>query len=332
MKGDNRNHALTRRTFLAGSASLATLAGAQAQAPAAWPARPVTLVVPYEPGGHTDIMARLLGDHLSRSLGQPFVVENRPGAGGAIATSYVARSAPDGYTLLFGSVAQISIVPLVQKVNFDPARDFAPISIFGGGVIALVINTSVPATTVAGLIAYAKANPGKLNYSSAGFGSFSHLGGAMFCARAGIDITHIPYKGAAPAVQAVATGQVGMYIGNRAELLSIAQSGKIRLMGVATAERVGDWPDVPVIADTLPGFRMQGWQGLLAPAGTPAPILGLLEREAIMASKAPATIERLSRLPANAIGSTSVDFVATIRSEHALYMEAVKAAGLQSKG
>jgi tripartite-type tricarboxylate transporter receptor subunit TctC len=291
----------------------------------------VTLIVPYEAGGHTDIMARVLGEHLTRSFGQAFVVENRPGAGGALATTYVARAAPDGYTLLFGSVAQISIVPLVQKVKFDPQQSFIPISILGSGVIALATNANVPVKTVAELIAYAKANPGKLNYSSAGFGSFSHLGGAMFVSRAGVDIAHVPYKGAAPAVQAMVAGQVEMYIGNRAELLPIAQSGKIRLLGVATPERVPDWPDVPAITDTLPGFRMAGWQGLLAPAGTPAAIVGRLEREAIAASKAPTTIERLNRLPASPIGSTSAEFIATIRNERALYTDAVQAAGIQPK-
>jgi tripartite-type tricarboxylate transporter receptor subunit TctC len=325
---EQRLTGLTRRTFLAGggAATLAATAGAND-----WPNRPVTLIVPYEPGGHTDVMARVLGDYLTRSLGQPFVVENRSGAGGAIATTYVARATPDGYTLLFGSVAQISIVPLVQKVRFDPEADFVPISILGSGVIALAASTNVPVTTVPELIAHAKANPGKLNYSSAGFGSFSHLGGAMLASRADINITHVPYKGASPAVQALAAGQVEIYIGNRAEMLAIAQSGKIRLLGVATAERVADWPDVPVIADTLVGFRLQGWQGLLAPAGTPGPIVARLEREAIAAAKAPATIERLSRLPANTVGSSSADFTATIRAERALYQDAVKAAGITPK-
>jgi tripartite-type tricarboxylate transporter receptor subunit TctC len=153
----------------------------------------------------------------------------------------------------------------------------------------------------------------------------------MFTARAGVDIAHVPYKGAAPAVQAMVAGQVQIYIGNRAELLPIAQSGKIRLLGVATPERVPDWPDVPAIADTLPGFRMAGWQGLLAPAGTPNAVVARLEREAIAASKAPATIERLNRLPASAIGSTSAEFAAMIRNERALYTDAVQAAGIQPK-
>ena len=292
----------------------------------------MTLVVPYAAGGHTDIMARLLADYLSKSLGQAFLVENRPGAGGSIATAYVAGSAPDGHTLLFGSVAQISIVPFVQKVRYNPERDFIPISIFGSGIIALVANAKVPIKTVAELISYAKANPGKLNYSSAGFGSFSHLGGAMLAARAGIDLMHVAYKGASPAVQAVATGEVQVYIGNRAELLPLAQAGKIRLLGVATTERVPDWPDVPVIADTLPGFAMAGWQGLLAPAGTPPEIVSRLERDAIAAAKDPVTVERLSRLPANAIGSTSAAFIATVRNERELYQEAVKAAGIEIKG
>ena len=328
-RGLRRHGGVTRRLVLAGAATLAASRIANAQSQPVWPTRPVTLVVPYEPGGHTDIMARLLADYLTRSIGQPFVVENRSGAGGAIATNYVARAEPDGHILLFGSVAQISIVPFVQKVTFDAERDFVPISIFGGGVIAMVVNAKVPAKTVAEFIAHAKANPGKLNYSSAGFGSFSHLGGAMFCSKAGIDVTHVPYKGAAPAVQAVTTGQVDMYIGNRAELMALAQAGRIRILGVATEERVSDWPDVPTIADAVPGFRMSGWQGLLAPARTPQTVVARLEKEAIAASKAPATVERLNRLPANSIGSTSAAFAETIRAEKVLYREAVKAAGIQ---
>lgn len=320
---------LTRRAALASAASLVVSAGASA---AEWPSRPVMLIVPYAPGGHTDIMARVLGDYLSRSFGQAFLVDNRPGAGGSIATAYVAGSAPDGHTLLFGSVAQISIVPLVQKVRYDSDRDFIPISIFGSGVIALVANAKVPITSVAELISYAKSHPGKLNYSSAGFGSFSHLGGAMLAARAGIELTHVAYKGASPAVQAVAAGEVQIYIGNRAELLPLAQAGNIRLLGVATKERVPDWPDVPAIADTLPGFEMAGWQGLLAPAGTPPEIISRLEREAIAAAKDPATVERLSRLPASAIGSSSAEFLATVRNERGLYQNAVKAAGVEIKG
>jgi tripartite-type tricarboxylate transporter receptor subunit TctC len=318
---------VTRRGLLALSACAIMASGAAAQGQS----RPTTLIVPYAAGGHTDIMARLLADYLTKSIGQTFVVENRPGAGGSIATAYVADSAPDGHTLLFGSVAQISIVPFVQKVRYDPDKSFIPISIFGGGVIALVSNANLPIKTLPELISYAKAHTGKLNYSSAGFGSFSHLGGAMLASRAGINITHVPYKGASPAVQAVSTGEVQVYIGNRAELLPLAQSGKIRLLGVATAERVPDWPDVPVIADTIPGFKMGGWQGLLAPAKTPKAIVDRLEREAIAATKAPLTIERLNRLPANAVGSSSAEFVATIRGERELYKEAVKAAGITIK-
>jgi tripartite-type tricarboxylate transporter receptor subunit TctC len=328
MRESNDMIALSRRGFLALSLCAAMTSGAAAEN---WPTRAVSLVVPYAAGGHTD-MARLLADYLTKTIGQqPFIVENRPGAGGALATTYVADSVPDGHTLLFGSVAQISIVPYVQKVRFDREKSFIPISIFGGGVIALVSNAQVPVKSVAELISYAKAHPGNLNYSSAGFGSFSHLGAAMLASRAGIELTHIPYKGASPAVQAVATGEVQVYIGNRAELLPLAQSGKIRLLGVATSERVPDWPDVPTIASTLPGFQMGGWQGLLAPAKTPANIVARLEREAMAAAKAPLTLERLARLPANAVGSTSAAFAETIRKEGRLYQEAVAAAGIKIK-
>jgi tripartite tricarboxylate transporter family receptor len=188
-----------------------------------WPNRPVTMVVPYEPGGIVDLAARLLADHMAKVFPQPFIIENRAGAGGTIGTQYVARANPDGGTLLVASVAQIAIAPLIQGVKYDPLNDFVPISMFSSGVIALAVSTGVTAKTTADLIAHAKANPGKLAYSSAGFGSFSHLGGAMFTSRAGIELLHVPYKGAFPAVQALLSDQV-----LRRQLRRIAAPGRGR--------------------------------------------------------------------------------------------------------
>ena len=259
---------------LLGTFFVCTQAAAQVED---WPNRPVSMVVPYEPGGIVDLAARLLADHMAKVFPQPFIIENRAGAGGTIGTQYVARANPDGGTLLVASVAQIAIAPLIQSVKYDPLNDFVPISMFSSGVIALAVSTGVTAKTAADLIAHAKANPGKLAYSSAGFGSFSHLGGAMFTSRAGIELLHVPYKGAFPAVQALLSDQVQVYVGNFAELHPLVEAGKLRLLAVATRERLAQTPDLPTIAETLPGFQMAGWQGLLAPARTPPQIVSRLD-------------------------------------------------------
>ena len=292
-----------------------------------WPNRPVTMVVPYEPGGIVDLTARLLADHMAKVFPQPFIIENRAGAG----TQYVARANPDGGTLLVASVAQIAIAPLIQSVKYDPLNDFVPISMFSSGVIALAVSTGVTAKTTADLIAHAKANPGKLAYSSAGFGSFSHLGGAMFASRAGIELLHVPYKGAFPAVQALLSDQVQVYVGNFAELHPLVEAGKLRLLAVATRERLPQTPDLPTIAETLPDFQMAGWQGLLAPARTPPQIVSRLEQQAIAAARSPGAIARLRNLSVTAVGSTAAEFVEGIHRDIELYQRVTKAAGLEKQ-
>jgi tripartite-type tricarboxylate transporter receptor subunit TctC len=294
-----------------------------------WPSRPVTLVVPYEPGGIVDLTARILGEHMAKVFSQPFIIENRAGAGGTLGTQFVARSLPDGYVLLVASVAQIAIAPLVQGVKYDPLRDFVPISMFSSGVIALAVNNDLTATTTAELVAQATAEPGKLAYSSAGFGSFSHLGGAMFASRAGIQMLHVPYKGAVPAVQALLAGQVQVYVGNFAELHPLVEAGKIRILATATRERVAGSPDLPTVAETLRGFQLAGWQGLLAPAQTPKAIVARLEQEAIAAATAPAPVARLKNLSVNAVGSTSAEFIEIISKDLESYQQVISAAGLE---
>jgi tripartite-type tricarboxylate transporter receptor subunit TctC len=294
-----------------------------------WPSRPVTLVVPYEPGGIVDLTARILGEHMAKVFSQPFIIENRAGAGGTLGTQFVARSLPDGYVLLVASVAQIAIAPLVQGVKYDPLRDFVPISMFSSGVIALAVNNDLTATTTAELIAQATAEPGKLAYSSAGFGSFSHLGGAMFASRAGIQMLHVPYKGAVPAVQALLAGQVQVYVGNFAELHPLVEAGKIRILATATRERVAGSPDLPTVAETLRGFQLAGWQGLLAPAQMPKAIVARLEQEAIAAATAPAAVARLKNLSVNAVGSTSAEFIEIISKDLESYQQVISATGLE---
>ena len=222
-----------------------------------WPNRPVTMVVPYEPGGIVDLTARLLADHMAKVFPQPFIIENRAGAGGTIGTQYVARANPDGGTLLVASVAQIAIAPLIQSVKYDPLNDFVPISMFSSGFIALAVSTGVTAKTTADLIAHAKANPGKLAYSSAGFGSFSHLGGAMFTSRAGIELLHVPYKGAFPAVQALLSDQVQVYVGNFAELLPWSRQGSSDFW---PSPRASGWPKRPTCLRLRRLCRASRWR------------------------------------------------------------------------
>jgi tripartite-type tricarboxylate transporter receptor subunit TctC len=296
-----------------------------------WPSRPVTLIVPYAAGGLMDTVGRYLGERLAKAFGQTFVIDNRLGAGGTLGTQHVARSAPDGYTLLVASVAQVTVAPLIQEVKYDSVRDFLPISMFSSGIIAVAVNTSSSAKSVRELIAEAKSAPGKLAYSSAGFGTIAHLGAAMFASAAGVDMIHVPYKGAAPAAQALAAGEVQLFVGNLSELHAFIEAGKIRVLAVATPNRAEALPDVPAVAETLPGFQVAGWQGLLAPAQTPKDIANRLEKEAIAAARDTAASARFRNMSINTVGSTSEEFATAIKRDHALYQQAIRAAGLEKK-
>jgi len=254
--------------------SLLGLVAASAAAQS-WPQRPVHVIVPFVAGGNTDSQARIVTERLNEALGQPFVVENKVGAGGAIAAEYVAKSTPDGYTLFFAASPQFSL-PLVQKVNFDPYQDFAPVSIVGTNAFVLGVHVSVPARTVREFVDYVKARPGQLNYASAGAGTTTHLTAALFLVRAGLRMTHVPYKGGAQAVADLVGGQVQMYFGNASELMPHAQGGKVHLLAVSSAKRTPQLPDVPAIAETYPGFATGTWNGFLAPTGTPQPIIDRL--------------------------------------------------------
>ena len=297
-----------------------------------YPARSIKLVVPFGPGGPTDVSARIVAQVVQAGLGTSVVIENRPGAGGAIGTKSVANADPDGATLLIGTSATLGVVPaLVKNPGYDPIKSFAPVAKVADSTLVLVVPANFPANSVQEFVAHAKANPGKLAYSSAGFGSFSHLGGAMFTSRAGIELLHVPYKGAFPAVQALLSDQVQVYVGNFAELHPLVEAGKLRLLAVAARERLAQTPDLPTIAETLPGFQMAGWQGLLAPARTPPPIVSRLEQQAIAAARSPSAIARLRNLSVTAVGSTAAEFVESIRKDIELYQRVTKAAGLEKQ-
>ena len=291
-----------------------------------WPARTVNVVVPFAPGGNTDVMARMASSKLAAEFKQTFVVENRVGAGGALAAAYVAQAAPDGYTLLFGAAPQIAVVPKIQKVNYDPLRDFLPVSVFGTGPFILAINAATPAKTLQEYIAWAKARKG--NYGSGGTGSIGHLSGALLVARAGIDATHVPFSGGAPAVTALLGGQIDMYFGNASELIPQAQSGHLRILGVATERRMKQLPDVPTVSELIPNFSLTSWNGFLAPARTPPAIVHKLARQIIAVAHDPAIVAQLEKLGIEANGTTPEEFVAQIAREQPQFDAAIKAAGL----
>ena len=294
-----------------------------------WPQRAVHVIVPFVAGGNTDSQARIVCERLNELLGQPFVVENKVGAGGAIAAEFVAKSAPDGYTLFFAASPQFSL-PLVQKVNFDPFKDFAPISVVGTNAFVLGVHVSVPANTVKQFVEYVKARPGQLNYASAGAGTTTHLTAALFLARAGLQMTHVAYKGGAQAVADLVGGQVQMYFGNASELIPHAQGGKVHLLAVSSAQRTPQLADVPAIAETYPGFATGTWNGFLAPTGTPRAIIERLAQEVAKVVHEPATAERLRKIGVEPLGNTPAEFAALVRREAPIWRDAVKAAGIRA--
>jgi tripartite-type tricarboxylate transporter receptor subunit TctC len=254
------------------------LGGLPGAALAQYPDKPIRLVVPYAPGGTTDIMARTLQEPLSKILGQTVIVDNKAGAAGAIGTAQVAHAAPDGYTLIFGNNGPSAIVPLIQKdVGYDPIKDFAPVSLVSIAPMTLVVHPSVPAGNVKELIAYANAQPNGVEYATAGAGSLGHLATELFGKEAGIKLVHVPYKGQGPSTMAVLNGEVKMLLTTSSDTQDAAvRAGKLRLLGVSTAKPSPLMPGAPTINQSLPGYEVSVWFGILAPAGTPAPVIAKL--------------------------------------------------------
>ena len=268
---------MRRAVFLALAMLLAPALSARAQT---YPSNPIRLVVPFAPGGGADLMARILAEPLGKRLGQPIVIENKPGGGATVGADYVTKAAPDGYTLLWTTPGpQITNPYLMPKLPYDPDRDFTPVATVVTAVNVLVVNPSLPVKSVAELIAYAKASPGKLNFSSAGVGASSHLSGALFGQMAGIDIVHVAYRGSGPSLQDLLAGNVQMAIDTVAVLLPHIQSGSLRALGVATPDRNPTLPDLPPIADTLPGFDGSSINYISGPAGLPPAIVERLNTE-----------------------------------------------------
>ena len=294
-----------------------------------YPTRPVTLVVAFTPGGASDVLARILGRKLDQILGQPFVIDNRPGAGGNVAAEFVAHAAPDGYTLLAGNNAILATnAALYKKINFDPETDFAPIGLIGSQANILVVNPAVPARSMAELIALAKVNLGKLNFASSGHGLAAHLAGELFKTEAKIDIVHVPYKGAAPALQDVIAGHVQMMFATASSVVPHIKDGKVRALAVASLKRSAVLPDIPTIDELgIKNFDATTWHGLVAPARTPQEVIATLNRALGAALADPAVKTSLADLGVDLIGGTPEEFAAYIKSEVPKWTAIIKASG-----
>jgi tripartite-type tricarboxylate transporter receptor subunit TctC len=314
-----------KRWLFALAALLPLLAAAQAD----FPSRPVKLVVPFPPGGSTDIVARLLGGKLAESLGQPVVIENRPGAGAALGTEVAAKAAPDGYTLLVTALPSIVTAPLTNpNVRYDPLRDLTHIAMIGSFPNALVVRADSPLKSVADLLAYARANPGKLSYGSAGPGSAGHLTGELLRERAGIDIVHIPYKGAAPAFADLLAGQIGADFDGVLNAMHQAQAGRIRLLAVSSAQRLPKHPELPTIDETVKGVSGDSWFGLAGPARLPPPVTQRLEAETLRALDAPEVRSRLEDTGMTITALRGPEFIEFIRADIRKWTPVVKSAKL----
>ena len=295
-----------------------------------YPERPVKMIVPTPPGGPVDVIARLTANYLQGALGKGFVVENRAGAGNTIGSKDAAEAVPDGYTLLFSAASGLVIAPLLHPdAGYDPLTSYDPIVLLGQSSNILVVNPAVPAASVAELVAYAKANPGKVNFSSGGIGVLPHLIGELFKARAGVDIVHVPYKGGGPSINDVVAGNVQMTFEGTSVLLPLIEAGRLRPLAVTTAKRIPQLPDVPTMVESgFPGFVSASWTGLLAPAHTPAPVIEKLNATINAGLKTADLRTALERLSNEPLGGTPADFTAQMQADLAKWSPIVKALGL----
>lgn len=322
-------HTLSRLASLLVLAAVASTKLLHAQE---WPQRPVKIVVPYAPGGNSDGIGRVIARQLSDAFGQPFVVENRPGASGAIAAEAVARSPADGYTLFLASLTQMAIMPAAIKTSFDPLKDVVPISAVSTNSLILVAHPSLPVKSVADFVAYAREQRGQLTYAAVGVGSITHLAMALFLKRAGIEMTPVMYKGGAPAVTDLIAGHVKSQFAIAASIVPYAAGDLLRLLAVSGAQRMPQIPNVPTMIESgYPGLKILNWTGLVAPAGTPRQIVERIANEVSRSAKDPKTAALLSAGGVDALGSTPEEFAAMIAADIPLWREAVAVAGVEER-
>jgi len=314
-------------TWMLGAA-VALLAAGVADAQS-WPAKPIRWIVPFAPGGTTDILARTISDKLTIALGKPVIVENNPGAGGGVGAVQTAKAAPDGYTIMGGTISTHAInASLYKTLPYDPVKDFTPITLIARVPNLLVVNPDVPAKNVKELIALMKANPSKYTFASSGNGTSQHLSGELFKSMAGVDMQHIPYKGSPAALQDVVSGQVTMTFDNITTAWPLAKAGKLRALAVTTAKRSPIAPDVPTLAEAgLAGYEIGSWQGVFAPAGTPVDVVKRLNTEIVKIINMPDVREKLVGLGAEPVGNTPDEFAALVKGEVVKWAAVVKQSG-----
>jgi tripartite-type tricarboxylate transporter receptor subunit TctC len=322
---------VSRRQLIAAALSAAALpllaAGVKAQT---FPTRPITLVVPFAAGGSTDVVARIVAQKMSEGLGQQVIVENVAGAGGSTGAARVARAEPDGYTILMATVATHALNPLMLKRKpYDPVADFAPVSLLAIVPNVLVVHPSVPAKTVSELIALLKADPAKYNYASSGVGTPLHLSGELFKAMAGIQMQHIAYRGSGPALNDVVSGQVPIMFDNLPSASEFIKASTLRGIAVTTKERAPSFPDMPTIAESLPGYETYTWNALFAPPKSPRAVVDRLNQEGRRAVMDPAVQERLKTFSATVVGSSPEELAEHVKAEIAKWTPVVKEAGVQ---
>jgi tripartite-type tricarboxylate transporter receptor subunit TctC len=313
------------------AATAAVLAMGPAHAADPWPAKPVKIIVPFAAGGATDVVARLLVQKLNEAWSQAVVVEDRAGAGGNIGGDAVAHSSPDGYTLLMTSGSIVTANPYMYKsMSFDPAKDLVGITNVATGPQVIAVANSVPAKTLAEFIAYVKANPGKVNFGSAGVGTQTHLAAENFAYSAGLEMTHVPYKGEAAALTDLVGGQIQMVTPNLGGAINLIKGGKIRALAVTSRERSPELPDVPAAADTIPGFENAGWFGLMAPTGTPRDVVEKIYRDTAKILKSPEFQAQLAKQGMVPVGNSPADFQAAIREESKRWEKVIRERGLKA--
>ena len=316
-----------RTPVIAAVLAVCCASGALAQA---YPNRPIRMIAPFPAGGLADVLARLVGDEMSKALGQPIIVENRAGAGGNTGADAVAKADPDGYTLLMSSAGILTANQfLYAKMPFDPETAFAPVSIVADMSMLVVVHPKVEAATLKDFVALARSRPDKINFGSPGVGTTGHLGLALFMHAAGIKLTHVPYRGAAPAVNDLIAGQIDGVVDNPPTVLPHISAGRLRPLAVAAKERLALLPDLPTAAEAgVPGFEASSWFGIMAPAGTAPEIVARLNREIVAALRQPIIADRIANSGARAVGNSPDAFAAQIRAERAMWGEIIKAANI----
>jgi tripartite-type tricarboxylate transporter receptor subunit TctC len=322
---------MTKRLYfcLLTSAFCLGIGGAHAQS---YPMKPIRIVVTYVPGGNTDVAARLISPHMSENLGQQVIIDNRGGAGGVVGTEIAARAAPDGYTLLFGTSAGLTINPQLQpRLPYNVERDFAPISLLVINPQLMVAHLGLPAKNIQDFLKLAKAQPGKINYASVGVGSPNHLGMELLKTLSGIDIVHVPYKGSAPAVLDLMSGSVSVFFSSIPVMLTHVKAGRLKALALGSAKRSPAAPEIPTVAEAVPGFEYVTWYGLFAPSATPRPIVARLNEAVVKSLKLPQLDQQLRGQGSEPQPTTPQEAAAFMKAEHARWSKVVKVTGLAGK-